>query len=795
MRYRLFFLLIILFSKTLSYAQTTFEYTDSIKNPAEYHRAKQLFEKAQQFLQQQQVDSTLHYHQRVISIAQQQKFFNLHAEALHSKGRVFLALGEQDSAAKILLEATTYWELAENFTGLNRSLTNIGSIYQDQSRAFEGFRISERAIAAGQKSDNLRGLGIAHFQRGNFATTLGKYSEALEDFQTAIDLFDSIKFDVGVGLCYNNIANIYSTLESHERALEYWMLNLNLQKRNNNRLEYANSAMNIGSYYAGISGAQDEVVENIPRRNVDSMFHYYSLALQIYEEIEFPIGLVQALTNLGIGYISVRDFQNAERVFNRAEQIAKQNNIRRETVRIIRNKALLETSRGNFAKAIELYKQAYQEMVELNLIEEVLMVYKRMSEAYSGLQDYENAYVYFRKYDVLQDSLRQRETISQINVLTEQFGVRLKDQEIESARLREQDLRERNLAQQRFNLVLQISIGIVVIFLIMVFYQFIQKRRANGLLTLRNEEITKQKEEIELQRNQVLQQKDIIEEQQQNILDSIHYASRIQEAILPQDDSIIDLFGSSMFVLFKPRDIVSGDFYWLGKKGNKKIILAADCTGHGVPGAFMSMLGTAFLNEIIISENDDVQAHQILNRLRDYVIVSLKQTGKEGEQKDGMDVSLCVYDEETRMVDFAGANNPLIVVRETLATENFDDNDRIKVQEFISETNSKPFNIIHIQGDKMPIGIYADQKPFSSVHFQLLPGDTIYAFSDGYQDQFGGDKNKKFMIKRLKQLFIDIYSFDMLSQHRLLDKTILNWMKEGETEQIDDILVIGLKIK
>jgi len=267
----------------------------------------------------------------------------------------------------------------------------------------------------------------------------------------------------------------------------------------------------------------------------------------------------------------------------------------------------------------------------------------------------------------------------------------------------------------------------------------------------------------------------------------------VKEAILPQDETIEDLFHDNLFVLFKPRDIVSGDFYWLGKKGKKKIVVAADCTGHGVPGAFMSMLGTAFLNEIIGTSDESLTAGDILNKLRENIIVSLRQTGKSGEQKDGMDLALFMYNEEDNTIDFAGANNPLLIIRELSTAPALEENDRIKLQEFENETTHIAYQLIQIQGDKMPIGIYSEQKSFESVCFQLLPNDSLYIFSDGYQDQFGGAKNKKFMVKRLKQLLVNNKLKPMAEQKSILDQELLAWIEEGKTEQVDDVLVIGFQ--
>lgn len=266
---------------------------------------------------------------------------------------------------------------------------------------------------------------------------------------------------------------------------------------------------------------------------------------------------------------------------------------------------------------------------------------------------------------------------------------------------------------------------------------------------------------------EVVEQKEVIEEKNNDIMDSILYAKKIQQAILPPEDDFgkLDVEG---FILFLPRDIVSGDFYWLGKRNNKVITVAADCTGHGVPGAFLSMLGVTFLNNIVDAKGMD-SASEILNALRDEIISALKQKGQAGEQKDGMDLALCTIDYENMKLEFAGANNPMVLIRDN--------------------------ELSVIKGDRMPIGIHdlADQ-PFKNNVMEIKKGDIIYTFSDGYQDQFGGPDNKKFMIKKLKELFIDIHKKPMKEQRDILSNKFFDWIVPYGVEQIDDVIVMGIRI-
>lgn len=285
------------------------------------------------------------------------------------------------------------------------------------------------------------------------------------------------------------------------------------------------------------------------------------------------------------------------------------------------------------------------------------------------------------------------------------------------------------------------------------------KIKLEKIVDERTAEVVKQKEELQ-------QKSEIIEVAYNDIKSSINYAKRIQEAILPLNEEIKKSFPES-FILFKPRDVVSGDFYWFTKTAGKTIIACVDCTGHGVPGAFMSMIGNTLLNEIVV-EKEILQPNQILNLLHERVRQSLKQDMENTETRDGMDIAICVIDDAKEQLHYAGANRSLVIIRDN--------------------------SLIELKADKQPIG--GDQmeqdRIFKNNEFKLHKGDVIYMTTDGYADQFGGEKGKKFMVKRLHQLLVDLKDKKMDKQRTILKNTIEDW--QGNLEQVDDILVIGIKI-
>jgi serine phosphatase RsbU (regulator of sigma subunit) len=263
-------------------------------------------------------------------------------------------------------------------------------------------------------------------------------------------------------------------------------------------------------------------------------------------------------------------------------------------------------------------------------------------------------------------------------------------------------------------------------------------------------------------------QRDVIEEANKDIVSSIHYAKRIQKALLASD-SMMNKNLPEHFVLYKPKDIVSGDFYWGETVNNKFLLCTADCTGHGVPGAFMSLLGISFLNEIV-KERKLIRPDLIFNQLREDIIQVLNPEGTLDEGKDGMDAVLCCFDFQNLTMEFACANNPLWVIREN--------------------------KLLEYKPDKQPIGMYeiveSEHKVFNLQRLQLQKGDVIYAFTDGYADQFGGEKGKKFKYKQMQETLLKICNDSMLNQHTALDKTIENW--KGTLDQVDDILMIGIRV-
>ncbi len=408
--------------------------------------------------------------------------------------------------------------------------------------------------------------------------------------------------------------------------------------------------------------------------------------------------------------------------------------------------ALIHKENSSYAEARIYFFQALDTARKIGMNDFRKQAYENLSEIYEKEGDYRNSLVFMKRFIGIRDSIFNEETNKMVNELQTKYESEKKDLALRQASEKD-ELSTKVIRQQRLMMYAVVLVLLIIAgFLAFVFRQNSQIKKANILLA---------------------EQNDLISKQHKEITDSIHYAQRIQRAILPPVE-LIEALIPERFILFRPRDIVSGDYYWLHSHGSKVIVAAADCTGHGVPGAFMSMLGVTFLSEIV-GKNEDIHANEILNIMRENIIRSLHQKGKIGESQDGMDMAIYIIDMETRQMQYAGANNSLVMIRNN--------------------------EVIQYKADKMPVGIHIKKSEmFTNNIIDLLEGDCIYTFSDGYQDQFGGPDGRKLMIKNMKEFLLKIHQNPMAEQRQLLDNNLNDWIGE-EHEQIDDVLVIGVKVK
>ncbi len=343
--------------------------------------------------------------------------------------------------------------------------------------------------------------------------------------------------------------------------------------------------------------------------------------------------------------------------------------------------------------------------------------------------------------------------------------------------------------------------SLIATFLVVIEAQFYLNgfiSRQKDIIELQNEELIQQKdeiltqqEELRAQRDHAQQQNKIISAQKKHITESINYAGQIQAALLPKSDEILNDF--EHFVLYKPKEIVSGDFYWVFKHKQRTIVSVVDCTGHGVPGALLSVLGLTYLNEIISYAQENIKADEILNKLREKIIQIFKNDDKNKQRTDGMDIALYILDENKTNLQFAGAYNSLYIVKK----KNENNNTLAEpLKKFRVYENDNAY-LINVSGDPMPVGISRIDADFTYQDIKLQKNDTLYVFSDGYVDQFGGKYGKKFMTANFRKLLMNIQDKSMPEQMNFLNETIEQWRTQNpelKLSQLDDITILGLKV-
>jgi serine phosphatase RsbU (regulator of sigma subunit) len=464
--------------------------------------------------------------------------------------------------------------------------------------------------------------------------------------------------------------------------------------------------------------------------------------------------IAKAYYNIALLYDKTGKRQKAESNFEKSIEFAKKASNKEVLSYCYRSLSILNELNGNYVKATNYLKQ-YVKIKDIAFSETQNILRSEISKEKQLREEKE-----IQVKDLELDTLEKSE---EIKVLNYEKALAAKDMQIKEQQIK---IQESEIESEKMkNYVLFGFIILVILIGLVILRSYFQKKKTNKLLVNKNFEIQQQKEEIETQNGMLLEQKSKIEESHLQITDSINYAKRIQSALLNIEIPIETLF-KEYFIYYKPRDIVSGDFYWIEKIHNKIVVVAADCTGHGVPGAFMSMLGISLLNELTTSDRIETPG-EILNELRNKVKIYLRQTGKMEENKDGMDMAMVIIDTDTWSAKFSGANNPIYIIRD--------------------------HQFMEYKPTRNPIGIYLNELPFKTEEIQLQKNDSLYLFSDGYIDQFGGEKGVRLKSSKFRELLLSICEKPMTEQHILLEEAYCQW--KGNHEQVDDILILGLKIK
>jgi len=521
--------------------------------------------------------------------------------------------------------------------------------------------------------------------------------------------------------CYVSLGNSYGLQNQSKAALSYYQKALALCMRLNLTKKTANILGNMGNLMYQKSGTDTLYL--------DSAILLFQKAYQQNILNKDTSAMITMLNNMSIAYADKNEFSlSRHHLLESKKLIDKEKDLDAKTY-YYSTMGRVFSYEGNNKEAIIYLDSSLSLAQQIGSVDKVAGIYISKSDIGVELKDYKMAYEYFVKYKAIKDSILNAENFAQASDFQNQYEREKKQEEIEKLRLSDQN--------QKI-----IITAVVLFFLILVIFSFIIYRRL--------QENRKQKDIIELQRNEML--------------DSIHYARRIQAALLASENLLKQNL-PDYFILYKPKDIVSGDFYWADKTNSAFIFCLGDCTGHGVPGAFMSLLNISKLNEVV-NQKKIYQPDLALNAVRSEIIHALNPNGTE-ETKDGMDCILCNFDFERNIMQYAAANNSILIIRNK--------------------------ELVFLPADRMPVGKSPkDTQLFSLQTVSLQKDDLIYLITDGYVDQFGGTKGKKFKYKQLQETLLSLSDLPLKEQKNQLDKKFEDW--RGNLEQIDDVTVVGIKI-
>lgn len=679
------------------------------------------------------VEKMKQYATQAIKLSQKINYKKGTANGYLYYGVYFNGQANYDYALAYYLKALKLFDELKDGKSMGSCYINIGTIYGAKGNYKDALAFMRKGAQLKEAAKDKKGTSIAFNNIGNMYSDQGKYPEAISYLTKSLKLKEEIKDKSGISIAYNNIALIYELQGKRDDAIAYHFKSLKLKQELDDKIGISVSYSNLASLYTA-------------KKQYGEALKYNFLALKLKEELGEKQGMALCLSNIGIVYAEQKKITEAIKYQSKALKLLEELGYEKDI-------ATASTALGNtyeenkeHEKAIEYYEKALKKASDIDYKEGIKDAYRSMSMAYTGLGNYQKALEYNNLYYQEKDSLLNKEIAKQVTEINTKYQTEKKEQEIQLL-TKDQQLKDKTLREQRvIRIALIVGLGLFFILSFTLYNRYRFKQKANTLLE-------KQKKEI----------------QEQNILitDSIDYAKTIQEAVFPSETKMKTFFPDS-FILYKPKAIVSGDFYLVTEKDHKIICTVADCTGHGIPGAFMSLLGFNML-ENIIERNETTTPSEILTELNQKMVTTMSQNPSDDTSvKHGMDASVITIDKEKMELQFAGAHNPLYQIREGILKE--------------------------IKADKMSVGSYKEGKPFEFRNhtIPLQKGDVFYLFSDGFPDQIGGPNRKKFYYPPFKELLLSLHKLDVQEQKAALDKTITEW--KGERDQTDDILVLGIRI-
>lgn len=658
---------------------------------------------------------------------------------------------------------------------LAKAFNNLGQILKEEGNLFQALAYHKQSLSIRKDINDRKGQALSLMNIGAIFHVQGDLVRALEYYYESLKIREEIGDTKGQAGILNNIGAVYHYQRDYSSAIKFYYESLNLRKKLQDDVGVGNCYSNLGLVYFEQADSlfKDEKIPEAHQK-LDLALEHHLASLGINKTYGLESGIGSNYNNIGLIYYKKGKLEIALDYFKLAKEIKEEKGDKSGLASALCNMANIYNDQNKLDLAVQCAEQAYQFATEGHAIIETQSASLILYKLYKKLNQHKTALFYHEQYLSIKDSISNREknsiTIQQqfkyeyekkaaadSIVQSEQIKVKNAELAAKNAESEKDKLEIERQKEQKYYLFG--GIGLIALFGLFM---------ANRVLFIQRQKriIETQKNEVEQQKSQIEHQHFELEETHKEISDSIRYAERLQRAILPSRDDL-NAGLKDGFVIFEPKDVVSGDFYWLQSLSDSVLFAAADCTGHGVPGAMVSVVCSNALNRTV-NEFGITSPAAILNKTRELVVETFARSGKD--VKDGMDIALCKiqFNQEEAILTYAGANNPLWLWR----------------------ADQKSFE--EIKADKQPIGKFERNVPFSEHSTTLQKGDSIYVFSDGYVDQFGGEKGKKLKSRLFKEKLIGIQSLSMDDQKIELKKLFEEW--KGDFEQVDDVTVIGIRI-
>ncbi|KAF5082472.1 Tetratricopeptide repeat protein [anaerobic digester metagenome] len=674
------------------------------------------------------------------------------SDCLGRLGKMFRDKGDYALAIEYLTKATgidSLLSLSSNqeiatkgAVGIAKGHLNIGILYYDRGSFEQALHNYHSAAKIFDKLNDSRGLAVSYNAIGNILADQRRYQEAIEQYQKVVKYLEPLGNKLLVSRCYNNIGVAYKNMKNDSLALEYYNKSIRIAEEFNDVEAMAALSNNIGNIYS-------------ERGRYAQATPLYQKAEKLYQQIEDKNALSLLYSDLSQNYRFIADSTNVDG---------------------LKRQQSLRLAVGYGEKALRMGEELQSLTLEQKAADMLMKAYASM-----GLKA--KAFDYAKILIDRTDSLFSEQKTTALAEMESKYNWEKQQLEIENLN-KAKEVQELRARHQR-NLLIGTLVGIVLLVLLLLVIvgrlRIVRRQKRviehqNDKLYVQNEQLNQQKEEIEAQRDEIEAQRNMVVDQKRNIekalnkvSESIDYASQIQGAILPET-LLLDAELDSYFLLYKPKDIVSGDFYWWTKIQNRLIMVVADCTGHGVPGAFMSVLGASLLNEIVYNQQI-VEPNSILEFLRKEVIRALRQEEGKYSQRDGMDMSVISIDCPSRRIYFAGANGNIAIASAS--------------------------GVSVVKGDRATIGISRKMAAFKQQELEVAPSDTVYLYTDGYSDQLGGNDLKKFSFRRFVDMLESHSSLPLAQQKAAFEQANMDWRAQlnQQVDQTDDITLLGLRLK